>query len=220
MVLPDGSAKGLRTILAERGIFTSTLKADDMRIIMSNHDDFANEKTQVEHYVISRGFQCHFLSKFHCELNPIERVWGQSKRYSRAHTNFTFAKLRETINPALDSVSVDLIRKFFRKVREYERAYLEGNKAGKEVEAAVKQYKSHRRVFSETLLVAENLKNLYVLYKICNSQFDLFFCLYFMAIFEYFYCAWLVLKFCLLEIHTSPPNFLSVWDMQQPKYAR
>ena len=37
MVLPDGSAKGLRTILAERGIFTSTLKADDMRIIMSNH---------------------------------------------------------------------------------------------------------------------------------------------------------------------------------------
>ena len=151
MVLPDRLAKGLRTILAERGIFTSTLKADDMRIILSNHDDFANEKTQVEHYVISRGFQCHFLSKFHCELNPIERVWGQSKRYSRAHTNFTFAKLRETINPALDSVSVDLIRKFFRKVREYERAYLEGNKAGKEVEAAVKQYKSHRRIFSETL---------------------------------------------------------------------
>ena len=151
MVLPDRLAKGLRTILAERGIFTSTLKADDMRIILSNHDDFANEKTQVEHYVISRGFQCHFLSKFHCELNPIERVWGQSKRYSRAHTNFTFAKLRETINPALDSVSVDLIRKFFRKVREYERAYLEGNKAGKEVEVAVKQYKPHRRVFSETL---------------------------------------------------------------------
>ena len=74
MVLPDRSAKGLRTILAERGIFTSTLKADDMRIILSNHDDFANEKTQVEHYVISRGFQCHFLPKFHCELNPIERV--------------------------------------------------------------------------------------------------------------------------------------------------
>jgi hypothetical protein len=78
-------------------------------------------------------------------------VWGQSKRYCRAHSNFTLAKLRETINPALDSVSVDLIRKFFRKVREYERAYVEGNKAGKEVEAAVKQYKSHRRVFSETL---------------------------------------------------------------------
>ena len=47
VVLPDGSAKGLRTILHERSINTSTLKADDMRIILSNHDDFVNEKTQV-----------------------------------------------------------------------------------------------------------------------------------------------------------------------------
>ena len=151
MVLPDGSAKGLRTILQERGINTSTFKADDMRIILSNHDDFVNEKTQVEHYVTSRGYQCFFLPKFHCELNPIERVWGQSKRYCRAHSNFTLVKLRDTINPALDSVSVDLIRKYFRKVREYELAYVEGNKAGKEVEAAVKLYKSHRRVFSENI---------------------------------------------------------------------
>lgn len=151
MVLPDGSAKGLRTILHERGINTSTLEADDMRTILSYHDDFMNEKTQVEHYVISRGFQCYFLPKFHCELNPIERVWGQSKRYSRAHSNFTFAKLREIINPALDSVTLDLIRRYYRKVRDYERAYVEGNTAGKEVEAAVKLYKSHRRVFSEDI---------------------------------------------------------------------
>ena len=129
MVLSDGSAKGLRTILTERGIFVSTIKADDMRTILSNHDDFLNEKTQVEHYIDSRGFKCYFLPKIHCELNPIERVWGQSKRYCREHSNFTLAKLRDNINPALDSVIVDLIRKYCRKVREYERAYLEGNKA-------------------------------------------------------------------------------------------
>ena len=52
MVLPDGSAKCLRTILNKRGINMSTLKADDMRIILSNHDDFMNEKTLVEHYII------------------------------------------------------------------------------------------------------------------------------------------------------------------------
>ena len=98
-----------------------------------------------------RGLQCFFIPKFHCELNPIERVWGQSKRYCRAYTNFTIAKLREIIDPALDSVNVELIRKYFRKVREYEKAYLEGKKAGKEVEAAVKVYKSHRRVFSENI---------------------------------------------------------------------
>ena len=45
-----------------------------------------------------------------------------------------------------------MIRKYFRRVLEYERAYLEGKKAGKELEAAVKVYKSHRRVFFESLL--------------------------------------------------------------------
>ena len=115
MVLHDGTAKGLRTILRERGINTGTLKADDMRTILANHEDFVNEKTQVEHEVNRRGLQCFFLPKFHCELNPIERVWGQSKRYCRAYTNFTIAKLREIIDPALDSVNVELMRKYFRR---------------------------------------------------------------------------------------------------------
>ena len=51
MVKGDGSAKGLRTILQERGINVGTLKADDMRTILANHEDFATEATQVEHYV-------------------------------------------------------------------------------------------------------------------------------------------------------------------------
>ena len=38
------------------------------------------------------------------------------------------------------------IRKYYRKVRDYETAHQEGNKAGEEVENAVKKYKSHRRV--------------------------------------------------------------------------
>ena len=151
MVNSDGSAKGLKTILAERGINTARMKADDMRIVLSNHDDFKHEKTNVEHYVESRGHIALFLPKFHCELNPIERVWGQSKRYCRAYTNFTLVKLRQIINPGLDSVTVDLIRKYFRKARDYEKAYTEGFKAGKQVEDAVKKYKSHRRVFSERI---------------------------------------------------------------------
>ena len=58
--------------MQERGINASTLKADNMWIILTNHDDFLNEKTEVEHYIESRGFLCFFLPKFHCELNPIE----------------------------------------------------------------------------------------------------------------------------------------------------
>ena len=61
MVNPDGTAKGLRTILAERGINTVRMKADDMRTVLSNHDDFVNEKTTVEHYVESRGHVAVFF---------------------------------------------------------------------------------------------------------------------------------------------------------------
>ena len=53
-------------------------------------------------------------------MEYIERVWGQSKRYCRAHTNFALVKLREILNPAFNSVTVDLMKKYFRKAREYE----------------------------------------------------------------------------------------------------
>ena len=31
------------------------------------------------------------LTKFHCELNPIEKCWGQAKLYSKAYTNYTLS---------------------------------------------------------------------------------------------------------------------------------
>ena len=68
---------------------------------------------------------------------------GAVKAVLQANTNFTLVKLRDILNPALDSVTVDLMRKYFRKAREYERTYLKGKKSGKEVETAVKVYKSH-----------------------------------------------------------------------------
>lgn len=148
-VMEDGTPKGMKMVLEERGINTSHMNADDMRIVLSNHDDFRTDKTKVEHHLENRGHIVMFIPKFHCELNPIERVWGQAKVYTRAHTNFTLARLRQIIGPALDSVSVDLIRKYFSRVGEYERAYLEGKKAGKEVEQAAKVFKSHRRIFFE-----------------------------------------------------------------------
>ena len=106
-----------------------------MRVVLSNQEDFANEKTIVEHFLHERGHLAFFLPKFHCELNAIERVWGQAKVYCRGHTNFTLLRLREIINPALDSVSVDL---YARKARDYEQAYRDGHKAEREVEEVVK----------------------------------------------------------------------------------
>jgi hypothetical protein len=48
-----------------------------------------------------------FLPKFHCELNPIEGVWAQAKVYCQVYTNFTIVRLRQIIDPALDSVSLE-----------------------------------------------------------------------------------------------------------------
>ena len=91
----------------------------------------------------------HFIPKFHCERNTIEHVWGQAERYTRMYTNVTLPGLRNIVEPGLDSVTVDNIRKFFQKARDYERAYREGHTAGKIVEQAVKKFKSHRRTFFE-----------------------------------------------------------------------
>ena len=44
MVNTDGTAKGLRIILQERGINASSLKADDKKTILSNHDDLMKKK--------------------------------------------------------------------------------------------------------------------------------------------------------------------------------
>ena len=54
------------------------------------------ERVLVAHTSISRGL-CLFLPKFHCELNWIERMWGNSKAYTRIHCLYTLPGLRETV---------------------------------------------------------------------------------------------------------------------------
>ncbi len=73
MVDTNGIPKGMKQVLEERGINTATLLGPDMKIILANHDDFKSEKTIVENYIINRGHYVHFIPKFHCEMNPIER---------------------------------------------------------------------------------------------------------------------------------------------------
>ena len=149
MVTASGQPKGLKTVLEERNVNTSGMNKADMIKVLENMHDFKVQKTRVEELISGHGHRCLFLPKYHCELNPIERVWGQAKRFTRANCDYTYGGLEKNINPALDSVTVLLIRKYFRRVREYHRAYREGKSGGAEVEEAVKLYKSHRRV-SET----------------------------------------------------------------------
>lgn len=51
-----------------------------MQRMLSLQDDFKNEKPLLQLVIEKAGHKCLFLPKFHCELNPIEMVWGQLKR--------------------------------------------------------------------------------------------------------------------------------------------
>lgn len=151
MNFATGVPKGMKVVLQERGVDTSKLNAEQMREELRSHPDFKYEKSRIERYLTEEcKHLMYMLPKYHCELNPIERVWAQAKRYTKAYCKYNIQSLRNTIVPALDSVTMDNIHKHFRKVRHYMFAYLEGVPGGSELEKLVKDYKkviqSHRRI--------------------------------------------------------------------------
>ena len=146
-----GVPKGLRVVLEERGVNTRSMSADEMRETLASHPDFKNEKSRVERFLMEeKRHIVYMLPKYHPELNPIERVWAQAKRYTKAYCKYTLPSLRANIHPALESVPLESIQKHYMKVRHYMFAYLEGVKSGSELEDMVKNYKkkilAHRRI--------------------------------------------------------------------------
>ena len=85
----NGIPKGMKQVLEERGVDTRGMTAARMKEIIGSHPDFKDQKSKVEVFLNSKGHLAYFLPKFHCELNPIERVWGQSKRYTKAYSKYT-----------------------------------------------------------------------------------------------------------------------------------
>ena len=102
--------KGLIQVLKERSRYDPKMKLEYMRKEISSHQDFLNEKTKLDHFLHNHQQCCIMLPKFHCEFNPIEHCWGQSKRYTRVYTNYTFPNLRINIPLALDTVTIENIK--------------------------------------------------------------------------------------------------------------
>lgn len=145
-----GVPKGMKIILEERGINTRNMNADQMREKLGEMDDFKNEKSRIEHFLEDRGHICIFLPKYHPELNPIEWVWAQAKRHTKAYCKYTLPSLRKHIPLAFETIKPENIQNYYRKVRQYMFAYLEGLTGGPALEKEVKKYKeavkSHRRI--------------------------------------------------------------------------
>ena len=114
----DGMPKGTKQVLEERSINTTHMVAEDLRTVLSWHNDFRNEKTIVEHYLNGRGHLVMFVPNFIANLIPLSEFGDKRKctAASSKYSNFTLARLCQNVGPALDSISTDLIRKYFRKV--------------------------------------------------------------------------------------------------------
>ena len=63
MVYALGVAKGIKKVLEERGINTSSLNGDQMRVILANYDDFKSEKPKLVHYLELKGHKGSLLAQ-------------------------------------------------------------------------------------------------------------------------------------------------------------
>jgi len=104
-----------------------------------------NQKPLIQEIIESRGHRVIFYPKFHCEINFIELFWGAAKRYTRENCDYTFKSLEKTVPLALNSVSLENIRKFARRCWRFMDAYRQGL-TGIDALYAVKRYKSHRKI--------------------------------------------------------------------------
>ena len=81
------------------------MNADKMRSTLKTFDDFQVPKSILEEYIERHGHLCMFFPKYHCELNPIERVWCHAKKHTRAYANGKINTLRKIVPEGLESCS-------------------------------------------------------------------------------------------------------------------
>ena len=93
MYLPGDKLKGLKTLLSERELWPKDgLKLEEARALLANQPDFRAQRAWMAEAVEQAGHLIDFYSKFHCELNPIERMWGAAKRWTRENCEYKLAK--------------------------------------------------------------------------------------------------------------------------------
>jgi hypothetical protein len=148
LVLANGEHKGIKSILAERGLWRRDMKLKEAKEILRQQPDFMEQESLpwLREIAKAAGHIQTFFPKFHPELNFIERYWGLAKRYARARCGYTFEELEKIVPEALQSVPLITIRRLHNHCYRYIEAYEKGTLLPHQVEWAVKKYSSHRRV--------------------------------------------------------------------------
>ncbi|KAJ3551364.1 hypothetical protein NM688_g4745 [Phlebia brevispora] len=163
-----GHFKGMAEILCERGFpqakkwryqcegFKCPAPGTDpqnccCRRVLYNQPDFANVKSLLEQECEADGITVIFLPKFHCELNPIERCWSAAKyKYRMYPLSSKEEDLERNVQEALESVDLNVIRRYAISALRYMDAYRKGLN-GAQAQFACKRYRGHR-VLPQTIL--------------------------------------------------------------------
>ena len=85
---------------------TTKMNGDEMRKILREMYDFKNETCRIEHFL---------NGKVHPEVNQIEIVWSQAKRYTKAYCKYSLAIVKN-IPKAFDSITR---ANYCKKLRQY-----------------------------------------------------------------------------------------------------
>jgi hypothetical protein len=126
----DGVAKGLKKVLEERGLLKEGMLKADMIKVLEQQPDFKEQKPMLQEWIERRGHVCIFFPKFHPELSFIEMVWSSWKRLLRRRCDYTMEGLRKNVVQCREGHS------------------------GYTAAAAIKEYRSHRRVSANVDLQA------------------------------------------------------------------
>ena len=142
---PDGTQKGIRTILQERGCWRDGMVLEDARRILNSHPDFAVSKSWLQETVDKLGAELIFYPKFHCELNFIEMIWAYAKRDLRFQCTFSYPELEARLPVALRNVPLA----YFKRVQRHCFRFMDGYRKGligAELDYVVKKFRGHRDI--------------------------------------------------------------------------
>lgn len=170
MTLPDGTPKGLQTVLEERGFNVKGMRAKCapvcpwentnccMARLMSKQEDFTDQVSMLETLITGAGHLCIFLPKFHCELNPIEMYWGWAKYRYREIRKTTFQHAKDVAIEKLNACPLEAIRRFINRSWRFMSAYRLGL-TGDAAAWAVRKQRQHRQVSQRAMMSIEAVLN-------------------------------------------------------------
>ena len=143
-----GQAKGLKVVLGERygEEFVAGKTRSELADIMSQEEDFLNEKSLLEKEAEARGDHLIRCVKFHPELNPVESCYRNISKYMRANNVIGTTRGHiERIEASYENsgLSVEMVRKYFRSSDQYLKLYMEGA-TGDNIQALMKIKRKHR----------------------------------------------------------------------------